>query len=155
MTCAQNNSNIKSKASQRTTLITKHIGSNPNATYDHHMKYHQYPPWQVTSSTDKLKIHGVASLLHAGCHIRPRSQQTSLLVPMILQLRDLVTRLQTLWCNITEWAQSTYPSHGLTNPLWYICILIIMYIRNTWSTPLWPTYFSQAVGSKSRHPNRQ
>jgi hypothetical protein len=48
--------------------------------------------------------------------VHPRSQQTSLLVPVILQLRDLVTRLQTLWCNITEWAQSTYPSHGWTNP---------------------------------------
>ena len=41
--------------------------------------------------------------------VRPCSQQTSLLVPVILQLRDLVTRLQTLWCNITEWAQSTCP----------------------------------------------
>ena len=28
--------------------------------------------------------------------VRPRSKQTTLLVPVILQLRDLVTRLQTL-----------------------------------------------------------
>ena len=28
--------------------------------------------------------------------VRPRSQHTSLLVPVLLQLRDLVTRLQTL-----------------------------------------------------------
>ena len=36
--------------------------------------------------------------------------------PVILQPRDLVTCLQILWCNVTEWAQSTYPSLGWTNP---------------------------------------
>jgi len=44
--------------------------------------------------------------------------------PVILQPRDLVTRLQTLWCNITEWAQSTYPSLGWTNPVLIYFILL-------------------------------
>ena len=34
------------------------------------------------------------------------------------------TFAQTLWCNITEWAQSTYPSHGWTNPVLIYFILL-------------------------------
>ena len=66
--CAQKNSTIKPKASQRTTLITKHTGSNPNAIQDHHMKCHQHPPWEITSPTEEVRLHDVASLLHVGCH---------------------------------------------------------------------------------------
>ena len=35
---------------------------------------------------------------------------------VILHPRDLVTCLQAIWRNLTEWAQSTYPSRGWTNP---------------------------------------
>ena len=49
--------------------------------------------------------------------VHHRYRQTCLLVPVILQPRDLVTWLQSLWCNITEWAQSTYPSLEWTNPV--------------------------------------
>ena len=44
--------------------------------------------------------------------------------PVILQPRDLVTCLQAIWCNITEWAQSTYPSLGWTNPVLIYFILL-------------------------------
>ena len=53
--CEQNKCNNNSLAPHWITLITKQMGSNPKAKQDHHMKYHQHPPWQVTSSTDKVK----------------------------------------------------------------------------------------------------
>ena len=57
--CEQNNSNTKSRTPHGSPLITKQIGSNPNATSNHHKKSHKHPPWQVTSPTEENKIHGV------------------------------------------------------------------------------------------------
>ena len=56
--------------------------------------------------------------------VYPRLRLTCFLVPVILQPRDLITWLQSLWCNITEWAQSTYPSLGWTNPVLIYFILL-------------------------------
>ena len=37
----------------------KQMGSNPNANLNHHMKSHDQAPCEVTSPTDKEKLHDV------------------------------------------------------------------------------------------------
>src|SRR4051812_29495964 len=44
--------------------------SNLHGNLNHHMKGCQLPPCQVTSSTEKVKIHGDSNLLHVGCYTR-------------------------------------------------------------------------------------
>src|SRR3954470_12628786 len=47
------------------------MGSNPNAILNHHIKSHDQAPCEVTSPTDKAKIHDVTKELHVGCYISP------------------------------------------------------------------------------------
>src|SRR3954470_8698147 len=45
------------------------MGSNPNATLNHHMKLQSLAYCKVTKSTDKVQSHGVLLLLQMGCYM--------------------------------------------------------------------------------------
>ena len=71
--------------------------------------------------------------------VLPRYQQTYLLVPVILQPRDLVTRLCKLYDAISPSGPRVPIRHSDGQILlWSICILINHLFRNTQSAPLWP-----------------
>ena len=68
---------------------------------------------------------------------------------LVLHLCDLITCLQAVWCNITEWAQSTYPSLGWTNPALIDTYSSTYPLRNTQDAPLWLSYYGVTVDTLS------
>ena len=59
MICKWNNSPNKLLEPNLENLKSNQIGSNPNANLNHHMKSHDQAPCEVTSPTDKAKLHDV------------------------------------------------------------------------------------------------
>ena len=52
-------------------LKANQMGSNPNANLNHHMKSYDQAPCEVTSPTDKAKLHDDFMELHVGCYSSP------------------------------------------------------------------------------------
>ena len=65
--------------------------------------------------------------------------------PVILKQGDLVTRLQTLWCNITEWARVSICHSDGQILSWSISDSSTYLLWNTQYAPLWLPYYSVTV----------
>ena len=55
VTCNQINCKIMTPETTWEHLKPNQMSSNPHATWDHHMNCQDQTPWQVTSSTDKVR----------------------------------------------------------------------------------------------------